>query len=689
MQHSQITRVLVILALFLASCNEEPVADSLSLDKTQVTFDASQSDQVIQVTANCNWSVAVTEGSNWLSVSPKQGQGNGTLTLSAQANTGADRTAAIKVYSAEKEVRITLIQKEQEILNWSLSQLRALYKGTDVTVTEKIVVKATVISNYLHTDNGGLNNYTSMKAIVVSDGIAGIQLYCAENNTDFKQGDQVEIKLTGQTLSVYNNGPLQVNGIPLANITRIGTETIVAKEITAAQLLTGAFESMYVAIPDVQVTDEDLNKTFIVASAHTSIGMVAKTKEAFDIFSSKYSAFKDKPVPSGSGVLKGIASVYDGRYQISFAKVSDWEGLTGERFYTSPTFALYTTEKEVPGEAGQFTVSLAANVDWAVISTNPEGFSVSPYSGNGSSPVTVVYTQNPSLTASRTADIIFSTTDASITQRTLNLHIIQSPFEALVSDPVPAWMELPEVQKKDDFAYISHMTTLKGKSVRNYSFWYDTQNRLAHWVAYPLYQAIIGSGSRTDAWGYNPKVPKRYQPSLFFSFGGSTYDRGHQLPSADRLYSQDVNASTFYFTNITAQNAWLNQNLWANLEIYVRNWAQTCDTLYVVTGAMIQTKENQAVNYVNDNDGNKVAVPMIYYKVLLKYKADQTENGGYSSIGFWYENRAYNAEYPIAADAKCIKEMEALTGFNFFHNLPDALEEGVEKSCTPKDWGLN
>jgi len=92
---------------------------------------------------------------------------------------------------------------------------------------------------------------------------------------------------------------------------------------------------------------------------------------------------------------------------------------------------------------------------------------------------------------------------------------------------------------------------------------------------------------------------------------------------------------------------------------------------------------------VNDNDGNKVAVPMIYYKVLLKYKADQTENGGYSSIGFWYENRAYNAAYPIAADAKSVKEMEALTGFNFFHNLPDDLEDAVEKSCVPKDWGLN
>jgi endonuclease G len=109
----------------------------------------------------------------------------------------------------------------------------------------------------------------------------------------------------------------------------------------------------------------------------------------------------------------------------------------------------------------------------------------------------------------------------------------------------------------------------------------------------------------------------------------------------------------------------------------------------VVTGAMVQTMDNQTVNYVNDNDGNKVAVPMIYYKVLLKYKAGQTENGGYSSIGFWYENRAYNAAYPIAADAKSVKEMEALTGFNFFHNLPDDLEDAVEKSCVPKDWGLN
>jgi len=502
-------------AFILASCSEQPEPQTLSLDKTQITFSASAADQLVQVTANCNWSVAVTEGSDWLSVTPLQGQGSSNITLTAKANTGPDRTAAVKIYSAEKEVRISVVQKEQEILNWSLSQLRALYKGTDVTVTGKIVVKATVISNYLKSDNGGLNNYTSLKAMVVSDGSAGIQLYCAEDNTTFRQGDKVEIQLKDQTLSVYNNGPLQVNGIPLANITKTGTEALVAKEISAADLLTGNYESMYVAIPSVQVADEDLNKTFVVGSAHTSIVMVAKTKETFDVFSSRYSSFKDVTVPPGSGVIKGIAGVYNRRYQISFATSSDWEGLTGERFYTAPTFSLPTTEKEVPGEAGQFTVSLAANVTWSVTSSDQDNFTVSPGSGSGSAPVTVTYTQNPSLSGTRSANIVFSTTDTGVSQNTLTLHITQSPFEALVSDPVRAWMELPAVREQESFAYISHMTSVRGKSVRNYAFWYDTQNRLSHWVAYPLYREIIGSGSRTDLWDYNPKVPKRYQPVLF------------------------------------------------------------------------------------------------------------------------------------------------------------------------------
>ena len=120
----------------------------------------------------------------------------------------------------------------------------------------------------------------------------------------------------------------------------------------------------------------------------------------------------------------------------------------------------------------------------------------------------------------------------------------------------------------------------------------------------------------------------------------------------------------------------------------VRTWALACDTLYVVTGAMIQTKEDPQIKYVKDNNGNQVALPKLYYKVLLRYKASEAENGGYSGVGFWYENRAYTASHPVAADARSIKEMEALTGLDFFHNLPPAVKETVKAAYKPEDWEM-
>ncbi len=692
MRHFLSITASIAVALFLVvACGgqeDPPKTVILSVDKPQLTFESEAVQQTIAITCNDSWTISVAEGSDWLAVSPKQGNGNGSITLVAAANTGADRTATVTVYAADKQVGIAVAQKEQKATVWSLSQVRALYKGVDVKITDKVVVQATVISNYLHTDNGGLNNATSMKAVVVSDATAGIQLYCAENNTAFLQGDKVEILLQGQTLSVYSNGPLQVNGIPTEHIHKIGTETLTAKEITAAQLLSGAYESMYVAIPSVQVIDEDLNNTFVMNSEHTSIGMMAQTGETFDIFSSKYSSFKNVNVPRGCGVLKGIAGVFKDRYQISLAYVTDVEGLDGERFYTEPTFALHTAQKELSGEAGAFSVSLATNVDWSVTSSDPVNFAVSPARGSGTDAVTVTYTQNPSSATPRNADLVFTTTDEAIAGKTLIMHITQSPYEALVSDVVCSWLELPAITPAEGFAYVSHMTTVRGVGVRNYSFWYDSANRLSAWVAYPLYTNIMGGGGRSDEWAYNPKVPKRYQPSLFYSFGGATYDRGHQLPSADRLSSLATNAATFYFTNITAQNASLNQNLWSNLEINVRNWAQACDTLYVVTGALIQTPEDKTVEYISDNNGDQVAVPKMYYKALLKYKTGNTENSGYSAIAFRYKNQDYSQETIALSDALSIDQMEAYTGIDFFHNLPDEIEIAVEGAIVPGDWGF-
>ena len=108
---------------------------------------------------------------------------------------------------------------------------------------------------------------------------------------------------------------------------------------------------------------------------------------------------------------------------------------------------------------------------------------------------------------------------------------------------------------------------------------------VAHWVAYPLNRGLIGAGSgRTDAWGLDPNLPQEHQPVLYESWGVGWLDRGHQIPSADRLRDGD-NQQTFYGTNMTPQiGKKFNQGIWAKLEGKVRSWSDKYDTLYVVTG---------------------------------------------------------------------------------------------------------
>lgn len=249
---------------------------------------------------------------------------------------------------------------------------------------------------------------------------------------------------------------------------------------------------------------------------------------------------------------------------------------------------------------------------------------------------------------------------------------------------VPAWLELPATKKDDGLDFYVHTHVVNGKSMRNWSFDYDPEALLSHWIAYPLNKDLIGRGSRTDVWDYDPLVPVTKQPSLFKSYKGD-WQRGHQLPSADRL-DYDANVSTFYFTNMTPQNGQLNEGVWAELEQKVRDWSAEFDTLYVVTGCSIIGSTEVAT----DNDGKAVTVPVGYYKALLGYKASgdlagSAANDGYTGCAFWFDNAPYTGKY--MDKVMTISDLEKKTGVDFFVNLPaqtdDAKATAVETTVDP------
>ncbi len=563
-----------------------------------------------------------------------------------------------------------------------VKDIRSRYTGADTKISDNVAIEGVVISDFRRDTAGGLNNYTSAKTMVVSDGEQGIMLYCTGDNKEYARGDKVRVTLYNQTLSVYQNGPLQVNGLPLDNIEKIGTEEPVAKEITVAQLLTGDYESTYVAVKDVQVRSEFLGKPFSSSSANTSIGMEGKDGGEFDIFTSRYAVFRDEIVPSGSGTLKGIAGKYGTSFQITVSALSDYAGLTGDRFGSGTQIVLPYAETSVWGDAGSFDLAVTATVGWTATSSDSD-FTVTPASGDGSATVKVAYTRNPSATAVRSAVITFTGTEGS----TAKLTVKQQPYEAVTPSQVQPWLELAATPATEGKAFFSHDMTYGGKQVRNYSYWYDLQNRVALWVAYPLYSGMTTGTSRTDKWEYDPLLPKSYQGTVYNSYGVSGFDRGHQLPSADRLCTTQANEQTFYFTNITPQNSDLNQGVWEKCEGHLRGLVNSNDTLYVVTGCVLQTAADPVIQYLKDNEGKDVAVPKAYFKVVLKYKPGEGNNG-YAAIGFWFENKKYGDVNFTRTFARSVDDIEKLTGFDFFCNLDDAIEAAVESSYTASQWGL-
>lgn len=254
-----------------------------------------------------------------------------------------------------------------------------------------------------------------------------------------------------------------------------------------------------------------------------------------------------------------------------------------------------------------------------------------------------------------------------------------------VASTAAGWLELPATSSTDGHDLLIHKFP---DGARNYAAYWDYKNLVASWVAYPLCAGNIGtSGGRTDSFSLDPLLSRDKQPYIpsAFKSGNTTgsYDRGHQIPSADRL-NWRVNLETFFGTNMTPQDNGFNGNTWGSLENKVRAWAKssTTDTLYVVTGC---TGADVDAKYVLDYDEKHIAIPAGYYKALLRLSKDKT----YTAVGFYFDNTASNITN-FKPHAISIDELEKKIGVDIFVNLPDNVEKSVE-AANPADeaWWWN
>ena len=256
---------------------------------------------------------------------------------------------------------------------------------------------------------------------------------------------------------------------------------------------------------------------------------------------------------------------------------------------------------------------------------------------------------------------------------------VSSTLEVPGTQAVAQWLELPEMSATDGLDFFSRTCTLDGKTVRNYSFYWDYTNRVSHWVAYPLCSVYLGNSGRSEAWGYDPFLPAAKQQNVsggFKKVDDNWYDRGQQLPSADRTANDELNATTFYSTNITPQDSEFAGGVWATLEGKIRDWAAKSDTLYVVSGCVT----DGATHYVYDRSNNKVTVPAAYFKAVLRYSKDITQGDlGFMAAAFWYNHDSY-PNYFSKSESMSVKDLEEKLGYKLFVNLDEVVGVNVANS---------
>lgn len=115
-----------------------------------------------------------------------------------------------------------------------------------------------------------------------------------------------------------------------------------------------------------------------------------------------------------------------------------------------------------------------------------------------------------------------------------------------------------------------------------------------------------------------------------------------------------------------------NRGIWKKLEVQVREWAKSADSLRINTGPIFHTSDTTL-------GASKVAVPQKYYKTILRYKDNKK-----SGVGFILNNASSTNE--LLSFIVSIDKIEALTELDFHQFLSNTVEEEIESKIDTTIW---
>ena len=221
-----------------------------------------------------------------------------------------------------------------------------------------------------------------------------------------------------------------------------------------------------------------------------------------------------------------------------------------------------------------------------------------------------------------------------------------------------------------------------------YALSYNNDRGIPNWTSWHLDSTwTTGVADRQNDFRPDPTLPAGFK-RVASGYQAAVYgfDRGHMTPSADRTSSEEDNSATFLMTNMVPQASGNNQGPWADMENDLRALlGGTSNELYIVSGGHGVGGNSTTGHWdtIQDTGGNTVTVPNLTWKVVMVMpRADGDDVARVNNATRTFAVIMPNNDNIRPDDWKkylaTVDQVEALTGYNFFSNVPEAIQNVIE-----------
>lgn len=209
------------------------------------------------------------------------------------------------------------------------------------------------------------------------------------------------------------------------------------------------------------------------------------------------------------------------------------------------------------------------------------------------------------------------------------------------------------------------------KEYTGFTVSFNADNHTPNWVAWELLDSETdGPHKRSNNFWTDDEVEGCPDAD---DYRRSGYDKGHMCPAADQKWSEEAMSDCFSFANMVPQDGALNSGAWQTLEKKQRAWARRDSAIWIVAGPIYEKGDTSRIGKTG------VRVPSAFFKVMAAPYVDVPRG-----IAFVYPNMT--APGNMENYVMTIDDVEQLTGYDFFYNLPDNQENMIESAASFHDW---